>query len=90
MFDYSPINTYPCTLPGATTNKKKWERESHLLVVLYLFLLSSELAPPHTSLTRHPIYCVEDQESLKRQEFSRVAVSFFSLWENMMFLFYFP
>jgi len=23
MFDYSPINTYPCTPPGVATNKKK-------------------------------------------------------------------
>ena len=23
MFDYSPINTYPCTPPGAATNIKK-------------------------------------------------------------------
>ena len=39
MFDYSPINTYPCTPPGAATNikknlvheeeKREWKTEHH-------------------------------------------------------------
>ena len=31
MFDYSPINTYPCTPPGGATNikKKSTKQEGH-------------------------------------------------------------
>ena len=28
MFDYSPINTYPCTPPGVATNIKKKVKRS--------------------------------------------------------------
>ena len=35
MFDYSPINTYPCTPPGVATNIKK--KDSHFNYVILLF-----------------------------------------------------